>query len=312
MFGGVKTGGALDDTTWKRSGSTWTSSHPIPSPSPRVELGFAYDVARAQIVLFGGAVASGLSNETWIFDGTTWSQRTPAHSPQPRAAGAMAYDAVNNLVVMFGGDSTVGFTDLWAWDGTDWTDITPTGDSPPPTLNIRTLTSNPFRHSLLLLGATASPVFETWELQLAPGTWSWSQVRTLTTPATPRVNHGAFLLPDQFTTVVAGGASTTVLADQWAFRLDGPRGHEACQLPIDVDGDGATLCADPDCWPVCSPTCPPATSCPSMAPRCGDGICDAAFETCHNCPADCTSCAPVCGDHACDSGETTTCPGDCP
>jgi len=47
--------------------------------------------------------------------------------------------------------------------------------------------------------------------------------------------------------------------------------------------------------------------------KCGDGKCDAPWETDGNCAADCASAVePTCGDGSCDKGETCwQCPSDC-
>src|SRR5262249_51501494 len=45
---------------------------------------------------------------------------------------------------------------------------------------------------------------------------------------------------------------------------------ERCELDADADGDGARSCADIDCWPSCTPQCPPEASCAPSAPHCGD------------------------------------------
>lgn len=53
---------------------------------------------------------------------------------------------------------------------------------------------------------------------------------------------------------------------------------------------------------------------PALPPLCGNGTCEAVYETCTSCPQDCAACGPVCGDHVCDEagGETcSTCETDC-
>ncbi len=46
-----------------------------------------------------------------------------------------------------------------------------------------------------------------------------------------------------------------------------------------------------------------------MGPRCGDGACNPALESCYVCPQDGMACAPVCGDV---NESHATCPGGCP
>ena len=61
-------------------------------------VGLAYDVARAECVLFGGnayAVANGgPSNDTWLHDGTEWRLAAPVNRPPARSVGALAHDTM--------------------------------------------------------------------------------------------------------------------------------------------------------------------------------------------------------------------------
>jgi hypothetical protein len=113
--------------------------------------------------------------------------------------------------------------------------------------------------------------------------------------------------------VVMGGHGADVALkadDQWLLRWESYAPDEACiDAAADLDGDERTGCDDLDCWAVCTPSCPPFTSCDAAAPRCGDGTCS-AVETCRMCPGDCGACTAVCGDGWCDAGEV--CAGDCP
>jgi hypothetical protein len=54
-----------------------------------------------------------------------------------------------------------------------------------------------------------------------------------------------------------------------------------------ADGDSDTLagCADLDCWPYCTPLCPPGTSC-TDEPFCGDTVCNGIEDT-WTCLGDC-------------------------
>jgi hypothetical protein len=112
---------ALALPTAARPASTSTSGH---SPLPRYFAGMAYDVARAQVVLFGGfgGVADyGALRDTWTWDGTDWTLQHPAHSPS--SGMSMAYDAARGQVVLFGAfrSGTGLIARTWTWDGTDWT-----------------------------------------------------------------------------------------------------------------------------------------------------------------------------------------------
>jgi hypothetical protein len=112
--------------------------------------------------------------------------------------------------------------------------------------------------------------------------------------------------------VFGGGGESVPMGDLWRLRWATDGATELCTIDVDTDGDGLAGCADPDCWAVCTPLCPPGAPCPATAPRCGDGTCNADLETCRMCPGDCGACAPACGDNFCDPGEAAaSCPGDC-
>ena len=78
----------------------------------------AFDAARGQMVLFGGATGS-RTDETWLLQGTDWIKATPVTKPSPLSFHAMAYDAFRREIVLFGGaisgisSSTVGTNATW-------------------------------------------------------------------------------------------------------------------------------------------------------------------------------------------------------
>ena len=65
--------GALADT-WEWDGAEWTQVADT-GPGARALNGLAYDAAREQVVLFGGADSAGnVLDDTWAWDGTEWTQ----------------------------------------------------------------------------------------------------------------------------------------------------------------------------------------------------------------------------------------------
>ena len=73
LFGGL---GKTDTWTW--DGFTWTQRFPPQSPAVRSTTGpmpgMAYDAARGQVVVFGGAGDGPVLNDTWLWDGAEWWQ----------------------------------------------------------------------------------------------------------------------------------------------------------------------------------------------------------------------------------------------
>lgn len=117
----------------------WVQATTPTSPSTPYKAASAYDKARQQIVLFGGApsnIQDNTNGDTWIWASGTWTKLNPATKPPARFHQAMAWSPEHNAVVMTGGQrwlngtSTI-FNDTWKWTGTDWVQLTPTGTLPP-------------------------------------------------------------------------------------------------------------------------------------------------------------------------------------
>ena len=278
----------------------------------------ARDAVRGRVVLFGGDGA-GPQGDTWIWDGTAWVDSTPTgESPEARQNHAMVRDARRSQVVLFGGDdnglSAGGLrNDTWTWDGSSWTEVTPEAGSPAPRQN-HALAYDPARGRVILFGgrdARGDRLRDTWEWDGA----SWTETFPVTDPPVERHSHAMSYGYPRGVALWDGSASAGAQPlNTWQFRYESPgQPAEACRSPIvDHDGDGLLGCDDPDCWGHCTPLCPPGTSCPADAPRCGDGTCNASLESCRLCPGDCGPCPEVCGDFVCDPGEDeTSCPGDC-
>lgn len=105
-----------------------------PVLTPRSGVVMAYDEARHQTVLFGGATVDGLSNETWVWNGTAWS-RAAESGPPGRIGAGMVYDASRQRIVLYGGRTSgqqgaTVYSDTWEWDGSDWTQVSSTGPGP--------------------------------------------------------------------------------------------------------------------------------------------------------------------------------------
>lgn len=295
LFGGNGFDGSLEDT-WLWDGSTWAQQSPSVSPAaPRVGAAMAFD--GQHVALFGGNASD---TATYHWTGTSWAVATPATSPTPRLRVASGYDPVRKQLVMFGGTFQNKTNDeTWTYDGTTWTKRMPAVR--PGTRADATLAWNPAMQRLILTGGAGG--FDVWA-------WDGSEWTSLQTANEPprRDNFGATTaLTGGGTLIYSGSTQFSEFGDLWELRWEGDHAGERCHGD-DQDEDDADDCADPDCWTVCTPSCPPGTSCPADAPRCGDGACDLFHESCRTCSADCT-CAPVCGDLVCDPGET--CLGDC-
>ena len=301
----VLIGGSSNTETWIWNGTTW-STKTVGTQATPVDFGMlVYDVARQELVAFGGyEAAGGVIDETWTYNGTTWTLKTPATSPPVRQQPAAGYDRVNNKLILFGGNGDDGnfLDDTWSWDGTTWTKLDG-GAKPVPSGVQPLMTWDPARRRLVLVSGN---YFDAWEWD---GTW-WSPLGSIGVRENP---SGAMIHPgfDGAGITVNGGYyfQTFETSGSWELRWDSDHASDLCRIRKEQDGDLLTACDDPDCWAVCTPACMPGDTCSSTDPRCGDSVCDPA-ESCRSCPADCTSCNNVCGDGSCETGET--CAGECP
>jgi len=134
LFGGQVLGSnaamAPVNDTWTWNGSNWTQQHPAISPSARSQASMAYDMARKQVLLFGGLAGNKSLNDTWTWDGKTWHQLHRSGVLPAQGGGGMIYDAATQHVVLLAGarDSTGNtsstgsdLNDTWLWNGSSWT-----------------------------------------------------------------------------------------------------------------------------------------------------------------------------------------------
>lgn len=312
IFGGRTLGNVPLGDVWEWNGASWSArTGSALQPPVRFNAGAAYDAARDEMVVFGG-FSGGVLGDTWTWSGASgqWSAALPtppqpsALAPAPRQGAAMAYDRARERVVLFGGvgasaGAEVNFDDTWEWTGAAWVKLTPVGPSPPA--------GSARRAVYLDAAARVAVIDDTGDTWTWDGT-SWTHLAFAELP-TPLAD-AAFAYNAVTAEVMRfGGAAETPRNDTWLMTSASTVPVEACETQRDLDGDAQAGCEDQDCWAVCSPRCPPQTSCESdVTPRCGDGMCD-ALETCGSCPGDCPNCA-LCGDGTCDPSET--CPGDCP
>ncbi|HEV2231760.1 MAG TPA: hypothetical protein VGS18_06205, partial [Thermoplasmata archaeon] len=102
---------AFNDTWLYRAGHWQNLSTSVgPSPSARFQAAMAWDSLDNDVLLFGGAAASGQTyGDTWTFNGT-WhniSSTVAATAPSPRAGMAIS-DSPSGYLLMYGGE---------AWNG---------------------------------------------------------------------------------------------------------------------------------------------------------------------------------------------------
>jgi cysteine-rich repeat protein len=309
LFGGARSDGTSSQETWVFENGVWTKlvvQPADPVPTGRDSPVMVYDAKRERIVLFGGRTPTGVLGDTWTWDGASWVQLSPALSPSARMAAAATYDPVRDEVIVFGGTTAningTALRDTWTWNGTTWAQRATTG---PAARFASAMAWDAARRRAVMFGGAAPFLLnDQWEWD---GT-SWTQLSVSSIQA-PRSGHVMLPSLEGFGVLVNGGLSgTPSTGDLQRLGWDGPAIDETC-VEADLDGDGLAGCADPDCWRVCKPACPPGATFMCTA-TCGNGTCD-AVESCQSCSADCGACPATCGDFTC-SETAATCPGDCP
>ncbi|HEX9892259.1 MAG TPA: kelch repeat-containing protein [Actinomycetota bacterium] len=253
LFGGI--GIAEDgtpytrlDDTWTWDGQDWSRRETPVAPSPRTGAGIAFDEARGETVLFGGAgegspnqcTANVLNvcvdldgqggdpgdlNDTWVWDGSSWARREPSVSPPVRGNMGMAYDPLRQRVVVFGGVSSQFMPhDTWVWDGTTWTDVTPA--SQPEARFSPAAAFDPEVGQVVLYGGHRITY-------LAADTWgwdgaSWSSLE-IPTPL-PRIGGAMAYDPVRRVPMLFGGIADPTFGDTWTYD-DGWRREDLTPAP---------------------------------------------------------------------------------
>lgn len=214
LFGGRRSDGIgneyLDDT-WNWDGAAWSVAEGTQLPQERAEMGFVYDAARQEVVLFGGWTGQESIGDTWTWDGQVWTLEAPSVDPPDRSLGSMAYDAARQEVVLFGGfqnGSRLG--DTWTWDGTGWRLETP-AISPPPRYG-QVMVYDPAREEVVLFGGSGPgpDLNDTW-------TWdgtTWTQERPETAPPASYRAAAAYSPLSQAVVLFGGVEEETVVTDR--------------------------------------------------------------------------------------------------
>jgi hypothetical protein len=137
------------------------------APVHRGGFAFAYDAARARVVLFGG-VRYGKAfpfyqNDTFTWDGSTWQPLTGA-APSERAYATMAFDSHRQTLMLHGGVDYLGpRNDTWELGASGWRQLTPVHS--PSALARCSMVFDEARGRMVLFQADpmSGAAAETWE-----------------------------------------------------------------------------------------------------------------------------------------------------
>ena len=218
----------LAPRTWQLDGGVWTLVDDSPNAPRSSFAGSATDLARAEVVMFGGAVG-GLHNRTYVWNGAAWTLRVPTQSPPPRLGHGMAYDPIRNRTVIFGGGlcNTEWLNDTWEWDGATWTEVL-TATSPAPRCHQR-MVFDPVIGELVTYGGRRTDALVYDDVWTFDGT-RWREQATAGTAPPPSAFHEIAYDP----------ANSGILVHRHTneFILQSAVGQQA-SLRVDFDWDAA-------------------------------------------------------------------------
>jgi hypothetical protein len=262
IFGGAGQPGNpnLDnDDTWEWDGVTWRDVSDVDKrPHARNSMGFAYDILRQKVVLFGGGIVfvGERLGDTWAHD-VDWRKRPLAGGPSGRLATGMAFDREHGVVVQYNATEFCTDPGTWTWNGDTWSQSL---GAQPSTRHTPGMAYDSARHRAVLYGGndcTGSGQADTWEWD---GT-DWQQVAT--TGPGPRTTGPAIAYDRDIGKVVLFGGidhdPRKAMQDTWlwsgpTYRCDvAIAGDINCDGIVDVDdgriivsGRGKPACAADD------------------------------------------------------------------
>ena len=245
LFGGMSVNqnpAPLADT-WEWTGTAWIQRI-APGPGARSNHALAYDLARGNVVLFGGQGVSGPFGDTWTYVNGAWTQR--AGGPPARLGAAMAHDVARARTVLFGGGPFFGayFDDTWEWDGSAWTQLSPA--TRPNGRLLAGMASDLVGGGVVLVGGSDTQAYaDAWRWN---GT-TWTLVDDVPQPSVRHSHAMAFDDVRGELLVFGGVGPSTILGDFWRWNgtswtgtaFPGPSGRTRAQMAFDSARGEAVL-----------------------------------------------------------------------
>ena len=209
----------IETRVWSWDGRRWS---PLEGTGPRVRNlgGAAFDIARGELVLFGGVRPREPQDDMWAWKEGTWRRIADA-SVGPRDHHVMAYDSHRQRVVLFGGSGArpegaerrLSPVDTWEWDGVRWSQVATAG---PPSRGRSAMVYDEKRREMVLFGGAGSDMFgDTW-------LWNGKEWRQASVPGPPgRYAHALAYDADRGVTILYGGSAAIkparYLTDMWEW-----------------------------------------------------------------------------------------------
>lgn len=224
LWGGYRNSGEAVTWEWDGDAGTWSRTSVVGPPSlGRAAL--AYDADRGRLILWGGDSSDGTIERPtlWEWDPSgvaSWIDRSPAGATPAGVTGAgLVHDVARQRTVLFGGFShaTTSTAELWEWVGGaagapgTWVNRTApsTGTRVPGARQGHAMAYDPLRRKVVLFGGELTNRADTWELDLATG--SWAQFVVSPSPG-PRTQSAMAYDAARRSMILFGGAAIDLVA----------------------------------------------------------------------------------------------------
>jgi hypothetical protein len=188
----------------------------------------AYDAARSELLLFGGASSATTDVDILDLSGSAvWSHWAFATPPPSLAGASGAYDETNDRMLVFGGQNGgTYYSTVWKLDRSGvpiWSPLVTLG-GPPAGRRDASMVIDAVNDRLIVYGGrdASGSYADVWALSLGV-TPTWSQL-TASSPAGARYGHSAAVELANSRMLVFGGrpaSGSPALNDVWAMSLSG-------------------------------------------------------------------------------------------
>ncbi len=216
VFGGASDGtqGSAESTMSAWDGTAWSTVSIAAPPSARTQMGIAYDIARRELVVFGGYLTNFVHDNNTLALGTAWRSAPLPVQPSSTELSA-AWDPERNSALVVGSfEQSETTMQTYRWDG----GFTPL--STGPTKRLATLLVRD-KDELVLAGGRLPGMTG------AQDTWTWDGTWTPRATGGPLPRTDAALAPDASGLVLFGGRVVSTLADTWRWS-----NHAWTMLPV--------------------------------------------------------------------------------
>lgn len=206
-----------------------------------------YDEANDRLILFGGRTEFSNANDVWAYDFSGyfagWHKLQPAGTPPSgRQLHAAIYDAPRNRMIVHGGypGSPADVWQLTLTRGSEaWTQLNPTGTAPSARYCQSMVFDAARNRALIFGGYNGANLNDVWQLSLALGAESWSQIIPAGTAPSPRYGSHAVVDVARDRMVVYGGDPGAGSSSTQVFALSLAPGSEAWTPIVPAAPQGA-------------------------------------------------------------------------